>query len=186
MSLVHFTGSSDDIVLDANLHFFSSRMTITRSAMGIYDAYQRTRQATPTQAGTWFAGHTTNGSLVGLATCCPGNSTDALPNAGNGHQHEGSGCARVDCFVHRSFLSEWHVLLEAATSWAKQHGFTSCRARVARDDADKHKRFLGAGFVPTPNTKGPGASATAPFILTHSVGSDTVKFEAIELQLLLM
>ena len=77
MVLVHWVGSSDDLLLDANLALFSPRMETITSAMGVYGRYETLRagnsgidhSSSTVGPGTWFAAHSAEGQLVGLATC---------------------------------------------------------------------------------------------------------------------
>ena len=174
-------GSSDDIVLDANLGLISSRLQPNQSAMGLYASYEHLQQQL---GGSWFCAYSAAGSLIGLATCRP-----AAAITSDGDNDEGC-CCYVDCFMHRSFLAEWGALLYHATSWAsrQQHPrFSKCRARVASEDPAKLQRFRAAAFVDATATTRAGAATSPlpPFVLSNSVGGARVEVAVTELELML-
>jgi GNAT superfamily N-acetyltransferase len=162
MMLVHWVGTSDDMLLDANIGLFSPRMEIIESAMGVYVRYEKLRagnsignQPSPNSTigpGTWFTAHSAEGQLVGLATCL-GERTKV--------EGEEEWTCWVDVLIHRAFLSEFSGLLSAATTWAKGVGidtgnpdderrvrghFDRMAAKVAVEDDTKIQRFARNGF----------------------------------------
>lgn len=212
MSLVHWVGSSDDLLLDANLGLFTPRMETITSAMGVYDRYEGLRGDPLYQdggeagaKGTWLAAHSPDGQLVGLATCVADGATDG--------EGEGPTCW-VDVFLHRSFLNEWGALLGGATSWAmSERRFSRVAVRVAQEDDSKQQvancrtplqhhptmtcsrgfvlsdclcvvsqRFIRHGFRPA--AVDPEAEAAA-LILQHSVGGEDRVVELMVLEMML-
>ena len=118
----------DSQVLDANVSVYSCRYRTQNSCMGLYPRYVRGLQA---GGGTFFAGRTADGRVVGLSTALP----------------DGAGGCQVDGFVHHNFSAAWHDLMTAACEWARVQGASTLHALLAPEDEEKQALFASMEFV---------------------------------------
>jgi GNAT superfamily N-acetyltransferase len=114
-------------VLDANVRVFSTRYATQSSCMGLYPRYQTIRV---NGRGNWFAAHTDDGRVAGLATA----------------RFAGEERCRVDGFSHPLHLGCMAALIDESARWGRAQGASVVEAVVSEEDATKLAQFESVGF----------------------------------------
>ena len=117
-------------MLDANAGdtICSTRYAEQGSCGGLYPRYESVRSD---GRGQWFAAHTSDGRVVGLATA---------------RLDDNGGC-RVDGFAHKRHTDAWEPLIKTAMDWAGEADATRRYAAVCVEDEEKRAEFESLGFA---------------------------------------